>query len=398
MTRADPDSRLGPELVRLILSQTFLHACMAGTRMAAPLMALREGSSQASVGVLLSLFALGSLFLALPAGRFADRHGLKRPVAVCVITSMTGAGAAVLWPTFWVLCFSALTTGAASVVASIALQRHVGRIAHGPAELRQAFSWLSIGPAISNFIGSFLAGLMIDHAGFRAAFFLLMLLPLGAWLWVRRSPDHVGKPALEDGTQGTAWSLVRVADFRRLMLLNWAVASCWDLHTFMVPVLGHERGLSASVIGFLLGAFAVAAAFVRLVLPIVASRAREWYVIAGACAGSMVALLVYPLVHHPLAMGACSVVLGSCLGVVQPMVMSLLHQVTPEHRHGEAIGMRQLVIQGSSVSMPLVFGAAGAALGVTGVFWIVGCVVGSGIWLSRQGERAERLAGRDRIR
>lgn len=398
MTRSDADSRLGSELARLVIGQTFLHACMAGTRMTAPLMALREGSSQASVGVLLALFALASLFLALPAGRYADRHGLKRPMALCVITSMVGAGAAVLWPTFWVLCFSALTTGASSVAASIALQRHVGRIAQGPAQLRQAFSWLSIGPAVSNFIGPFLAGLMIDHAGFRAAFFLLMLLPLGGWLWVRGSKDHVAPPAPQEGARGAAWTMVREPSFRRLMLLNWVVASSWDLHTFIVPVLGHERGLSASVIGSLLGAFAIAAALVRLVLPLVASRVREWRVIAIACTGTMGALLVYPLVHHPLAMAACSVVLGSCLGVVQPMVMSLLHQVTPEHRHGEAIALRQMVIQASSVSMPLVFGAAGAVLGISGVFWIVGGVVGSGIWLSRHGERDERHTRHDHSR
>lgn len=395
MSQPEGKTRLGPELLRLVIGHTFLHACMAGTRMAAPLMALREGNSQASVGVLLALFALASLFLALPAGRFADRHGLKRPMALCVVTSMVGAGAAVAWPTFWVLCFSALTTGASSVVASIAVQRHVGRIAHGPAQLREAYSWLSIGPAASNFIGPFLAGLMIDHAGFRAAFFILMVLPLVAWFWVRGSGGHVARPLPGPHAQGAAWTMVREPAFRRLMLLNWVVASSWDLHTFIVPVLGHERGLSASVIGTLLGAFAVSAALIRLLLPLVASRVREWRVIAGACAGSMLALLVYPLVHHPLAMGACSVLLGGCLGTVQPMVMSLLHQVTPEHRHGEAIGLRQMVIQGSSVSMPLVFGAAGAVLGLTGVFWTVGMVVGSGILLSRRGERDVRHIGHD---
>ena len=56
---------------------------MAGTRLAAPLLALRQGYSEAAVGVLLALFALTQVFLALPAGRYADRHGLKRPMALC---------------------------------------------------------------------------------------------------------------------------------------------------------------------------------------------------------------------------------------------------------------------------------------------------------------------------
>ena len=58
-----------------------------------------------------------------------------------------------------------------------------------------------------------------------------------------------------------AWDLLREPMFRRLLLVNWLLSSCWDVHTFVLPVLGHERGLSASVIGSILGAFAVAAAW-----------------------------------------------------------------------------------------------------------------------------------------
>ena len=39
-----------------------------------------QGYSAAAVGVLLALFALTQVFLALPAGRYADRHGLRRPL------------------------------------------------------------------------------------------------------------------------------------------------------------------------------------------------------------------------------------------------------------------------------------------------------------------------------
>ena len=49
---------------------------------------------------------------------------------------------------------------------------------------------------------------------------------------------------------------------------------------------------------------------------------------------------VYPLLGSALAMGLCSVLLGMALGSVQPMIMSMLHQITPEHRHGQAVGLR----------------------------------------------------------
>ena len=43
----------GRELAFLIAGHIFLHACMAGMRMASPLLALREGYSEAAVGFLL---------------------------------------------------------------------------------------------------------------------------------------------------------------------------------------------------------------------------------------------------------------------------------------------------------------------------------------------------------
>jgi len=375
-----------PELARLILAQVCLHACMAGTRLAAPLLALREGYSPMAVGVLLALFALMQVFLALPAGRFADRNGLRLPINYSVVAAVIGAGAAVAFPVFPVLCFAALMTGGATGAASISLQRHVGRAAKGALHLRQVFSWLAIGPAVSNFIGPFSAGLLIDHAGptpgslvgYRAAFLLMAVLPLASWFLVRRTHELPPVAVLATADKPKAWDLMREPTFRRLMLCNWFLSSCWDVHTFVVPVLGFERGISASVIGSILGAFALAAAAIRLLMPLLAAHLREWKVVGVAMLVTSALFAIYPLMPSALAMGVCSVLLGFALGSVQPMIMSMLHQMTPPARHGEALGLRLMAINASSVLMPMLFGSAGALIGVAGVFWATGAMVGIG--------------------
>lgn len=367
-------------LARLIAGQVCLHACMAGMRMAAPLMALRAGHSTLAVGLLLALFALTQVFLALPAGRYADRHGVKRPLGWSVLAATTGAGLALAFPVFPVLCLSALMTGGATGAASIALQRHVGRATHDATQLKQVFSWLALGPAVSNFIGPFSAGLLIDHAGFRTAFGFLALLPLATWAWVRHTREQPAEALTPDHGRRKAWDLLREPMMRRLLLVNWLLSSCWDVHTFVVPVLGHERGFSASVIGSILGAFALAAVAVRLLVPVFASRLREWVVITYAMLGTALLFGIYPFMPSALSMGVCSVLLGLVLGSVQPMIMSTLHQITPKHRHGEALGLRLMAINASSVLMPLLFGTAGAVVGVSVVFWSVGLVVGAGAW------------------
>jgi len=365
-------------LARLIAGHISLHACMAGMRMAAPLMALREGYSPLAVGMLLSLFALTQVFLALPAGRYADRNGLKRPLGFGVLAASAGAGLAVAFPIFPVLCLSALMTGGATGVASISLQRHVGRSAQNNSERKRMFSWLSIGPALSNFIGPLSAGLLIDLGGFRLAFFALACLPLMTWLWVRHTvelPPVLVKPG---AAKGRAWDLLREPMMRRLMLVNWLLSSCWDVHTFVVPVLGHERGLSASAIGAILGGFALAATGVRLAMPLLAAHLHEWVVVTMAMLATALLFAVYPFMPSALTMGICSALLGVSLGSVQPMIMSTLHQITPEARHGEALGFRLMAINGSSVLMPMLFGTAGAVMGVSLVFWTVGAGVAMG--------------------
>ena len=287
---------------------------------------------------------------------------------------------------FGVLCATALACGASSGLALIALQRTVGLLAQDATELKHVFSLLALGPAVSNFVGPLLAGVLIDVWGFRAAYAVLALLPLLAWLHVHHLtlPLHTQPtPAAEPES---SWSLVRQPRFARLLGLNWVLASCWDVHTFLVPVLGHEQGISATAIGTVLGVFAVAATVVRLLTSHWAARLHEMKVVGAAMTATALLFVVYPFLGSAWSMGVASVGLGFALGSVQPMIMSTLHQITPHHRHGEALALRAMAINASSVLMPVLFGTVGTAVGVAWVFWTVAAVVGGGApftWKSR---------------
>jgi predicted MFS family arabinose efflux permease len=370
------------ELARLMLAQLFVNACVTGMRMAAPLQSLRLGHGEEAVGCLIALFALSQVFLALPAGRYCERHGLKGPIALSVTVAVAGCAMAAAWPVLPVLCVSAVLTGGAGGVAIIAVQRHTPRIVSDPAALRQAFSWLAIGLALSNVLGPLAAGFMIDGAGFRAAFLAIAPLPLLAWLAVRGVVDRVSMSPEAANRGDGAWNLWHDPGLRRLLIVTCLLSCCWDVHTFLVPVLGHERGLRASVIGSILGAFGIGAAAVRLLAPLVAAQLREWAILFGAMAATAILFGIYPLMHAPLAMGVCSALLGLSLGSTQPMVMSLLHQLAPEQRYGEAVALRVIVINLSSVGIPMVSGVAGSLIGAAGVFWAAGLMVAAGTRLT----------------
>ena len=378
------------ELARLICAHLCLHGSMAGMRMATPLLALHLGHGPLMVGILLALFSLSQVFLAIPFGGYADQHGLRRPMGLAVVAAVAGAALSACWPRFEVMCVSALLMGGASGMASIALQRHVGRMAQSATELKQVFSWLAIGPAVSNFLGPVLAGLLIDFAsrlwggasadlgGFRSAFVMMALLPLLTWYWIRGAMELPAPVRAAGAVAQPVWHLLRNAAMRRLLIVNWLLSSCWDVHTFVVPVLGHERGFSASVIGTILGAFAVAAALIRVVIPWLAKHLHEWVVLTGSMLCTAVLFAAYPFLNSPWSMGLCSVLLGIVLGAVQPMIMSTLHQITPDAQHGQALGLRLMILNLSSVLMPMMFGTVGAVVGVSLVFWTTGALVGGG--------------------
>jgi MFS family permease len=377
-------------LLALIVGQIGLHACMAGIRLAAPLLALHEGHAAWAVGVLMALFAAAPIALALQAGRLADRHGYHRPVRIAVALTAGGGLLAVLATfagpaQFVVLCVAAALAGAGANFGLIAIQRTAGRSAHDAIERKQVFSWLGLAPALANVVGPVLAGVLIDAAGYRSAFFALMLLPLAS-LWFARQVPHETPPQVAAGgaSRPSAFGLLFAPGMRRLLLVNWLLSTSWDLHGFLLPILGHERGLSASAIGVILGAFAFAVAAVRVLIPLVARHAREPQVLAAAMLWTACVFGVYPLAHSAWLMGLCAVLLGLALGCVQPMILSTLHHITPDERHGEAIALRSMTINLSSTLMPLLFGALGVALGTAWLFWMMSASVAAGSWPARR--------------
>lgn len=178
--------------------------------------------------------------------------------------------------------------------------------------------------------------------------------------------------------------MLREPMFRRLILVNWLVSASWDVHGFALPILGHERGLSATAIGGVLAAYAVASMTVRLLIPLIAHRLSQRVMLSGALLLTALVFVVYPLVGTAWAMAGCAAVLGIALGAVQPAIMATLHDVAPAGRQGEALALRSMTVHMSAALMPLTFGVAGAAVGVATLFWGMAGLLGLGGWQARR--------------
>ncbi len=374
-----------PRLTALIVLGIANHVTLAGNRVAVSLEALRLGASVAGVGVLLALYALLPALFAVATGRLSDRIGVRRPMLVGSIALAAGSLLPAVVPGFAALLVSAIVVGVGFMLFQVPAQNATGEM--GPPEDRaHNFSLLALGYSISGFCGPLVAGFTIDHGGFAAAFAALALLPLVpiavlAGDRLRLPGPH---PARASGAAGGALELVLHRKLRWVFFVNVLLAMAWDLHTVVIPVYGARIGLSASAIGVILAAFAAATFVVRFSMRWIVRRATERQVLTVALFAAGAVYLAFPFSSDARTLIALSFCLGLGLGMSQPMVMSLLHSHAPPGRMGEAAGVRMSLVQSMAVAVPLTFGALGATVGLTPVFWSVGVCLATGGWLSKR--------------
>tara|TARA_R110002110_G_C13470525_1_gene720953 strand:+ start:67196 stop:68419 length:1224 start_codon:yes stop_codon:yes gene_type:complete len=382
----------GSTLVALVLCQLGLHACMHGMRVAIPLQALSAGYSAMAVGILVAMFAIVPALLSIAFGRYTDRTGYHTPVRLAAGLSIIAGISLTVSDSLFALCLGAACSGAGSGFGMIVIQRTASRMANSASTRLQAFSWIALAPSAAGLLGPLLGGSLIDLYGYRYAFAALGSLPLITLLVSFRVPRQAACDAAVQSTaqRGRIRDLLGDTSMRRLLFINWVVVASWDAHGFIVPILGHERGFSATAVGGIFAAFGAASIVIRLVIPVVSKWLSSRMLMTGSVALAAVAFAIYPLLQSAWAMAMCAFAFGLALGSVQPAILATLHDITPDDRHGESLALRSTFSQSSMLVMPLVFGAVGTSLGAGVLLWMMSGFLGAGSW---QVQRLFRASG-----
>ena len=373
------------KLALVYLLTVLAHVGLTGGRVTTALYAIALDASPLTVGLLMSLFALLPMIFAVKAGRMIDRIGAARPMAWAAGAVVLGLLVPFAWPSLAALYLSSVVIGTAFMVYQVALNNVVGALGE-PAARPVNFAWLALGFSSGALAGPLLAGFAIDGIGHRAAFLLLAAFPALALAVLlaqrtrlpRAGGEHPQPPGRHVG------ELLRNPRLRPAFFASALLATGWDLYTFVIPIHGSRIGLSATTIGIVMASFATATFTVRLLMPVLARRLREWTVITAALLISGAAYSMFPFSESVAPLMALSFLLGIGLGCAQPMINSLLYTASPPGRQGEVIGLRTTLLNASHTVMPLLFGAVGSALGMGPVFWTISACLLSGGWLARR--------------
>ena len=193
--------------------------------------------------------------------------------------------------------------------------------------------------------------------------------------------------------------LVRNVPLRRALVTAGIIETGLELFNFYMPIYGHSLGLSASLIGIIMGTFATAMLVMRGAMPMLVRRSSEEAALFGSLGLAAAAFVLFPFFTSVYLLIAISFVLGLGLGCGSPLSLIITYNRAPDGRSGEAMGVRQTANKFIQVLVPVIVGTLGSAFGVGPAFWLDALLLSAGAFImkadawSRVNERRVDAAG-----
>jgi MFS family permease len=384
------------QLFSLIAVSMLAHITMGGGRVAASLYMLHNGHSAMMAGFAYSAYSLLPALLSLLMGRWIDRVGPRRVMRTSQVIMVVGLVAPALWLSLGSVLLAALVCGfgfasymlAANVAVSIMPFQFEG-------ERVGMLGWLAMGNSVAAVGGPAVAGYVIDHGGFGAAYAVMAVIVSASLVvsFLVDVPGGVGGPAK---ARSSGVSVVRqvftTPRLLRIYLLAMVVSISFDGYAFMTPVLGHERGYSATLIGMTMSSFAVGSFAVRALLPWLSRRFVEWRMMMLAYCLTAAAFFMLPLVPNVYLHGLLGFCIGLAAGGGQPNILSLIYRAMPD-KAGEGAGLRAMMGNSMGATGPWIYGSLASLAGAAPVFLGIGVIAAVASWQSLRGYHLSLRSG-----
>jgi MFS family permease len=381
---------LSRRLAFAVLAMTTAQAAVYIARPMTSYRLLGLGEGARAVGLVAAAFALVPLFLAIPLGRFADRRGGPLLGAGCAVqaaaclllaaatTPLGLAGASVLLG----LGHLALALGVQEVIARESEDRH--HDSH--------FGLFAAGVSLGQLVGPLVGGFILDHAGgTRVAATGRAMFVAGAFAALAtvfavvadRSRDAATARALAP-RRGSVRSIVRTRGVPAGIFASIAVLSAADIFTAYMPVLGEQRAIGPGVVGILLGIRAAASMASRIGIGTIVGRVGRVRLITISAAAAAAAFGAITVTDNVLALACLCALAGVGLGFGQPLSMTLVVQLVPEHARATALGVRLTGNRLGQVAAPAAAGVVAGSAGAGSVFWLTSAMLAASAFAIRR--------------
>lgn len=405
MARGVRAARPGAWLWFLVVSAALTQTALNLVRPVTTYKLLSLDADSVTVGLVTAAYAVIPLVTAMWLGRMTDRvRELRTMVLLGALVLALGSVALGLAPNVALVAVASALLGMGHLVFTIAGQSAIAR--HAPDDqLDQGFGWFTAAFSVGQLAGPLLAGALlgsgstvdsperladIDLAFWIGAGLSFLAVPV---LLVRARSARSGRarprndddaPAAEraapatgelEVVPGTAprasmLRILKVPGIPSHMLASLALLAMLDILTAFLPLVGERAGVSPAWIGVLLAVRGGASIVSRVLLPWLARRMSRRSLLLISLYGAGITLAVPPaVITVPWLAAVLLFVGGFCLGLGQPVTMTLVSTAVPSSWRGSALAVRLVGNRVGQVAMPLLAGLVAAPLGPAGAIW-----------------------------
>lgn len=368
-------------LVPFLAHVVLLQAMILIIRITTSYRALELGLPVFWLGVIATGFAIIPVFSAVKLGRWIDRGNDARAIRIGNVLIVAGCVGFWLWPT------SALHLVALSVLLGfghmfcMAGHQMLMVRAGGPLSRENVLGYYMIAAAVGQGAGPLVVGWIGGAASLppTGTLFVISLAIAAVSLVVAlmiRAARGEGRPG-KDAALVPIRALLHTRGLPAIFVASVVTVTAIDLLVIYMPALGAERLIDATNIGLLLTVRSAASLvsrvfYSRLILAV--GRAPLTLV------SMLVSAVAFGAVAIPMslpAMYATMVVLGFGMGIASTLTLSGVVYLAPAGAYGTALTLRMTGNRIGQVMFPALAGVVAAAIGVAGIFIIIGLGIGA---------------------
>jgi MFS family permease len=360
-------------LAPLICHVIFTHIVVAVVRVSTSYRSVELDLNVVWLGAVSAAFAILPVFVALTVGRFIDR-GYDAHAAWIGGTMMLAASVCLwLWPiSAWHLLVFTIVLGTGHMFLMASQQMLTLRSA-SPRKRESAFGYFMVAISIGQGLGPLIVGFVGRGTTVPPTNELFLIGVVAAALCLAFALALRPKPRAamrtDDGPLMPVMELLRVPGLFPILIASVVTVTASDLLIIYLPLLGAERHIDVSHIGFLLLTKSVAALVAR------AYYARLIYALgrmpltlgSSLFAAGAFALLAVPSLP---VMYVAATAIGLGLGIASTLTLSGVAEYSPPQARGTAMSLRITGNRLGLVVMPFVAGVVAAGAGVLGIFML----------------------------
>lgn len=250
-----------------------------------------------------------------------------------------------------------------------------------------ALSYLQFANALGNISGPILGGILADQLGFRYVFLItaaivsVSSLPIFFFVKEINVVNQKKYNSLLDNLK--YFSNSRGLIICGVLLISYTLSLTIMRPNFTFFIQSQFLGINnnASVSGLLLGLFGAAGTISVALLPFILKKFNRWHNLIFAFVISAVSFFILITLEDIYLFAAILFVLGFMLGIVLPLVYSLMSEFTVEERKAGVMGIGSSFQMTGNLLGPLAAGYIASLFGLHFSFVLSGIILATGILL-----------------